>query len=238
MSEPDTPAAMVWILYIMLTCVCTFLLLGLYVAVVTGTFAQVHSSHLKISVFPVKKMAAARQHDQECNFHVLLLNVTFVFCCSIQVREAEGTSGFTANVHSDSESEADVDWIANGPSSRPSKNNDAKSPPLGLILLQAAHQIAGTNAAKRRRLSEGSATKNKGEPTSEEAEEVGGAIVQKFALDILLNHWTSRFFSLVVVVHCFAMTTDQYVASNPRPQALNPQLQAPAPRAQHHTCET
>ena len=41
MSEPDTPEGLIWLLYIIITCICTFLLLGLFVAVVTGTFAQV-----------------------------------------------------------------------------------------------------------------------------------------------------------------------------------------------------
>jgi hypothetical protein len=41
MSEPDTPLGLIWLLYIIITCICTFLLLGLFVAVVTGTFAQV-----------------------------------------------------------------------------------------------------------------------------------------------------------------------------------------------------
>lgn len=36
---------LVWIFYFMITSLCTFLLLGLFIAVVTGTFTRVRQMH-------------------------------------------------------------------------------------------------------------------------------------------------------------------------------------------------
>jgi hypothetical protein len=162
MSEPDTPLGLIWLLYIIITCICTFLLLGLFVAVVTGTFAQVMATsksstpdewsricvrpccrlcHSTGRPSPTTKSISGRTPRNESS---QTPDPEAPTRWPAKVREAEGSSGFVRAPSADGDDDEDgIDWINNGPYSRDDPNQmpvGDKAPSIGMLMQQASQK--------------------------------------------------------------------------------------------------